>query len=256
MNSNGATKLLVSVRDAAEAEVALAAGAALIDVKEPRRGSLGAADLRTVGEVAQAVSARVAVSVALGELLDARDGGGDERSSNDGAGEGELLYELPEGVSFAKVGLAGCAKVNDWQSLWTARMSALRTSVRPVAVIYADWRTAAAPSPEDVLRVASGGDCAAVLIDTFDKAAGDLFSYWSDSQLEEMIASIRGVAPWAVVAGSLGGASVERAAICRPDYVAVRGAACRGGRTGTVDAECVRELVETLQQPAFAADDL
>ena len=38
------SRLLVSVRSAAEAEVALGAGADLIDVKEPSRGSLGAAD--------------------------------------------------------------------------------------------------------------------------------------------------------------------------------------------------------------------
>ncbi len=38
------TRLLVSVRSAAEAEIALSAGADLIDVKEPSRGSLGAAD--------------------------------------------------------------------------------------------------------------------------------------------------------------------------------------------------------------------
>ena len=35
------TGLLVSVRDAAEAEAALRGGATLIDVKEPRHGSLG-----------------------------------------------------------------------------------------------------------------------------------------------------------------------------------------------------------------------
>ena len=38
--------LLVSVRDAAEAELALAGGADVIDVKEPNRGSLGAAECR------------------------------------------------------------------------------------------------------------------------------------------------------------------------------------------------------------------
>ena len=37
------TGLLVSVRSASEARVALAAGVDVIDVKEPNRGSLGAA---------------------------------------------------------------------------------------------------------------------------------------------------------------------------------------------------------------------
>src|SRR5207244_7336185 len=38
------TGLLVSVRSAAEAETALAGGADVVDVKEPRRGALGPAD--------------------------------------------------------------------------------------------------------------------------------------------------------------------------------------------------------------------
>ena len=41
---DGMTRLLVSVRSAAEAEAALAGGAAVIDVKEPTRGALGRAD--------------------------------------------------------------------------------------------------------------------------------------------------------------------------------------------------------------------
>ena len=64
-------RLLVSVRDAAEAAAALAGGAALIDVKEPARGSLGRADAATIAAVVAAVGGRVPVSVALGELREA-----------------------------------------------------------------------------------------------------------------------------------------------------------------------------------------
>src|SRR5207248_4650901 len=61
-------KLLVSVRNRAEAEAALAGGADLIDVKEPKRGALGAADARTLAAVVAAVAGRRPVSAALGEL--------------------------------------------------------------------------------------------------------------------------------------------------------------------------------------------
>ena len=45
------TRLLVSVRDALEARVAMGAGVDLIDVKEPRRGSLGRASNSVVAAV-------------------------------------------------------------------------------------------------------------------------------------------------------------------------------------------------------------
>jgi hypothetical protein len=65
--------LLVSVRNAAEAEEALAGGADIIDVKEPSRGPLGRADAQNARDVIQTVSGRRLVSVALGELAESSD---------------------------------------------------------------------------------------------------------------------------------------------------------------------------------------
>src|SRR5437879_1712661 len=91
-------KLLISVRSAAEAESALAGGAALIDVKEPERGSLGRASDATIAEVIACVAGRAAVSAALGELLDA----------------GSVPYPDAR-LAFMKWGLAGAAMAGDWQ---------------------------------------------------------------------------------------------------------------------------------------------
>ena len=64
--------LLVSVRNAVEAEVALGGGADWIDVKEPTRGALGAADPQTIQSVIQTVAGRTPVSVAVGEFQELR----------------------------------------------------------------------------------------------------------------------------------------------------------------------------------------
>ena len=125
----GATKLLVSVRDADEARLALGGGADLIDVKEPSRGPLGAADAATIERVSTAVAGRVPTSAALGEL---RDHG--------------PLATLPCGcVDYAKFGLSGCA--GDWTSPLRAALAALPEGVVGVAVCYADWKAACAPDP-------------------------------------------------------------------------------------------------------------
>src|SRR5262249_54204912 len=65
------TRLLVSVRSAAEAVSALDGGADIIDIKEPERGSLGRADNATMTAILDAVSGRKPVSAACGELLEA-----------------------------------------------------------------------------------------------------------------------------------------------------------------------------------------
>ena len=72
-------RLLVSVRNAAEAHCVLGSGADIVDVKEPANGALGMANTATISEIAQLVTERnrqggqpamVEFSVALGEVAD------------------------------------------------------------------------------------------------------------------------------------------------------------------------------------------
>src|SRR3990172_3975966 len=97
--------LLVSVRNADEARIALEGGADVIDVKEPSRGSLGAADAEVVAAVVRAIGGSVPISVAAGELIDHRQSGATSSVS-------------AFGVAYIKLGLAGCAVVSDWPEWW------------------------------------------------------------------------------------------------------------------------------------------
>ena len=232
------TRLLVSVRDAAEARIALDAGAHLIDVKEPRRGSLGAADSGTIADVIRAVAGRAPVSAALGELLSV-----DLmlRMRNRHAGHDDYT-----GLTYAKLGLAGCATVSDWGSQWERAIRALPPGVGSVAVVYADWRAAGAPCPGDVLSEATRLRCRALLIDTFDKASGDLFTHWPIGELASFIAEVREAGLLVVLAGSLSVATISLALRLAPDLIAVRGAACLGSRSGGIDGALVRDLVDLV----------
>ena len=53
------TGLLVSVRNALEAEFAARGGANIIDVKEPARGPLGCADAQTLRNICDAIGQRI-----------------------------------------------------------------------------------------------------------------------------------------------------------------------------------------------------
>jgi uncharacterized protein (UPF0264 family) len=115
-----------------------------------------------------------------------------------------------------------------------------------VAVVYADWQTARAPQPMDVLRIAAELRCPALLIDTWDKSAGDLFAHWSATELHQFIRNARDHQMAIVLAGSLNGSSLAAAAQLGPDLLAVRGAACADGRTGSVTAERVALLKKLI----------
>ena len=84
------TRLLVSVRSAAEAEAALAGGAALIDVKEPDRGALGRADDAVIADVVRAVAGRAPVSAAASQPGGAVSSGGSPAVVVPHPGAGEI----------------------------------------------------------------------------------------------------------------------------------------------------------------------
>jgi hypothetical protein len=250
----GATMdLLVSVRSAAEAEAALAGGAALIDVKEPARGSLGCADEATINAVLRAVAGRRPVSAALGELA--------ENEKKKGKKKGTFIFSraqekmnVPFSLAFAKWGLAGCRGRPDWPGELADTARLLPPGCRPVAVAYADWQRAAAPSPAEVCAFAGARRWGAFLIDTWRKDGTTLLDYLTLDELRELRDRCRAADVPIALAGSLGVDQLRLLRPLRPDWFAVRGAACRGGqRTQAIDAERVRRLVDLLGEFVTAA---
>ena len=225
------TRLLVSVRDASEAAEAVGGGADLVDVKEPGRGSLGAADSDVWAAVRRVVGGQRPLSVALGELLD-----------------DPIVQNAPSshGYQFAKIGLAGCADCRDWPARWSAALRVFPDGVAAVAVVYADAKVAKAPPPFDVLGCAIDIRCRAMLVDTYAKAAGGLFESISSDVLSGLVERARRQGLLVVLGGSLDERSLARALEFAPDFVAVRQAVCRGGRRGSLDRLLVRRLAGQL----------
>ena len=226
------TGLLVSVRNAEEAQAVLDSAVDIVDVKEPTRGSLGRADYDAIAEIRTRVAGRLPLSVALGELLDAERGHGD--------------FDF-EGIRFAKLGLAGCARIADWPRRWCSELERLPSHVVRVAVAYADWETSATPSIEEILSHAPRLQCQVLLIDTFDKQRGNLLDFLSLDQLQQIVAECRRANLLAVLAGSLSGDSLRRAQSVEPDFIAVRGAVCAGERICDIDPQKVRAVKAILQ---------
>ena len=226
------TGLLVSVRDAREAAAALRGGADVIDIKEPLHGSLGAATPACWRNVVRLVDQRLPVSVALGELADSL--------------LTDRLAELPAGICFAKLGLAGCVRQPDWEARWEQAIASLPAAVRPVAVVYADEQRAEAPAAQRIVALAAELGCQAVLVDTFDKRAGSLLEHWTEQRLLGHLDEVAQAGMLTVLAGSLEAELLPRLPLDRVDLLAVRGAVCRGDRTTAVDPRRVSQLAQQL----------
>jgi uncharacterized protein (UPF0264 family) len=192
---------------------------------------LGAAHQTVWHDVCRVVQGRRPLSVALGELLEFTPLG---------------HAAFPADVQFAKLGLAGCARQQDWISLWSKAIETLPDGVAPVAVIYADAAVAHAPTPHAILQQALILGCRVVLVDTFQKTGGDLFEVMQGGELRTVVKYARTCGLTVVLGGSLNEQSMRDALQLDPDFVAFRGAVCRGPRTGSVDRFLVRKLAEQL----------
>jgi len=231
------TGLLVSVRSAAEAWEALRGGADIIDVKEPAIGSLGAASPDNLAAVAEVVQRCKTISAALGELRDL---------------DAESMM-IPAAVRWVKFGLSGCGTDPDWQRnmLSVRRRIEKRSPAKVVAVAYSDWQRAESPSPRVVAQLAQEHRFEAFLIDTFVKDGTTLLDWIPSHVLRVLISELRSQGIRVALAGSIGRTMIEELLLLEPDWIAVRGAVCRGGRVGPVCSDKVLEL-SRLVKGAFA----
>ena len=216
------TKLLVSVQTADEAVHALTAGADLIDVKDTARGPLGQAHHETVTAVLAVVQQRVPVSAALGEW------------EPDSQADACWHFGLP--LSYVKWGLAKSAANPDFTEQFLETRRKLPDGIELVLVAYADHEQAGCIPPAELVKLAKRYRFRAMLFDTFDKTAGALLTHLPIAELAEQIVSLHRSGVQVALGGSLTLEQVPKLLAIEPDWLAIRGAACVGGkRTGALD---------------------
>ena len=221
-----APKLLVSVRDEREVDVIeslspdLRALVGVIDLKEPRHGSLGKASRETATQVLKLISNKTVCSAALGELV-----------------EDDLIQpsqSLPSGFNFAKLGLANANSLTNWQQRWQQQMDGLPTGTASVAVVYLDHQSCNAPTPDAICQLASEYGCQGVLLDTFDKSAGGFADHIGSSDLRKLLQEIHQKQMFSVLAGSIDRHMLPIAMSFSPTMIGVRGAVCELDRSGSL----------------------
>jgi len=231
--------LLVSVRSDEEATEAIAGGATIIDVKEPLHGSLGCASPDVIAKVAGVVGQDRPWTMACGEL---RDGGSFILEHLR-----RTLAMLPASAvppAAVKIGLAGMAGT-DWRRDVQTLFSELPLGPERVIVAYADWASAMAPTPEEVIQAAVSNGCATLLIDTADKSARGLLSLAPAGQVDGWLSLARREGLQVALAGRITIDEIDAAVALRPDVVALRSAVCSNGafgsgRLGNVCGQLVR----------------
>jgi dihydroneopterin aldolase len=217
---------LASVRDPAEAEMALLAGADIIDVKDPAQGALGAVDRDTSMAIVSAVAGRRPVSATIGDV----------------PMEPERILSAVEdrvalGFDFVKIGLFPGGDPR-------ACLAALRPLAERaplVLVLFAD----AMPTFDPVAAAAVIG-ARGIMLDTAKKSFGSLRIHLGMRDLSAFVASAKADGLLAGLAGSLARDDVVPLLALRPDLLGFRGALCQGSRNAALDPDActaIRALI-------------
>ena len=228
-------RLLVSVRNAAEALAAVQGGADLVDVKDPNAGSLGAAPIKDFHEIHTAVSGERPVTAALGD-------------ANDETAIEKIARTFADaGAAFVKVGFAGIDNARRVRTLTEAVTRGVRAASNGTAVVmvaYADERRVGALSPPALTEMASVAGVEGLLIDTADKRGPGLRDLVGSRTLTAWVAEAHNAGLFAALAGKLTADDLGFVRDAGADIAGVRGAACEGGRAGEVVASRVWLLRE------------
>ncbi|GAB5405404.1 MAG: (5-formylfuran-3-yl)methyl phosphate synthase [Aureliella sp.] len=231
---SGSPALLVSVRDAREAKLALASGVDWIDLKNPAAGALGAPSVENLRDVGNVLRNHPYRSVALGELAD---------WSN--AKQTLAPSVMNAGFPVAKFGLAGMASRGQLRGALVAASEDLGPTVDLVPVIYGDYAQCDAPAPDAVLDSALAIDSSYVLIDTHEKNGKSLLDWMTVSDVERIVHRASKAGVKTVVAGSIRLEHLSDLIHAGAFAIGIRGAVCSGDRA---DGMCSEKLAEWTQR--------
>ena len=220
------TRMLASVANAAEASAVLQLGADVVDLKDPRRGALGAVSPETAREAIAAVAGRCETSSALGDppydqeaLLTA------------------IRAYAAAGVDYVKLAVDAGTLDRLGESL-----RQIAHDVQLVGMMFADEK------PDfDLLAQLSALGFKGAMLDTRDKSRGRLLAHLEVVQLNQFCLQCRALRLMSGLAGSLEAPDIPRLLLVHPDVLGFRGALCHAhDRRGAIDPHAVtliRDLI-------------
>lgn len=207
---------LASVTSVEEAFAAFAAGADVIDCKDPSSGALGRLDPAIVSAIVGAVGHLVPVSATIGDTFE-----------NDAARAAAAELMAATGVAIVKCGFSGAA--GD-----AAAAAALAQADLGKARLFAVLMADKAGDFSLVPQLAASGFIG-VMLDTAEKSSGSLPQIMAAERIEAFLVIARAYHLATGLAGSLREGDIGELAAMRPDILGFRGALCTGGRTGALD---------------------
>lgn len=236
-------KLLVSVVNKREALEAIKGGAHIVDVKNPKEGSLGANFPRVIRQVKEVVPDNVEASATIGDM-----------PNLPGTASLAALGATVSGVDYVKVGLFGVKTSAEATILMREVCRAVKDcndASKVIAAGYADFNKVGCLNPLKLPRVACKAEADGVMIDVKMKnSESKLFGFLGDKELKKFVDEAHNFNLIGALAGSLDKQDVPLLCDLGADVVGVRRAVCskRDRLNGEVQRKAVSEFAKEIRK--------
>jgi hypothetical protein len=221
-----------------EARSALLGGADILDVKNPKEGSLGANFPWAIRAVVDLADGRVPVSATIGDL-----------DFKPGTASLAALGAAVAGADYIKAGLLGVKTPEQAEEMLQGIVRSVKDydpAKRVVASGYSDYLRAGSISPILLPEAAAKAGADVVMVDTAIKDGRPTFDFMGEQDLASFVALGHANGLQVALAGSIGFAHLELLRRLDPDIIGVRGIVCGGDRNAAVQKELVEKVKREL----------
>ena len=225
-----------------EALEAIAGGADIIDVKNPKEGALGANYPWVIKRIKEVTPKNLEVSCTLGEV-----------GNLPGSVSLAALGAASLGVDYIKVGLYGIKTPKEAVFLLQTVSRAAKecnSNIKIAVAGYADAKKSNTIDPMLIPEIANKAQVEVAMLDTSTKNGKNLFDYLTIEQLKKFVDSAHSFSLKTALAGSLRKQDLPVIYGLGTDIAGLRGAACTNSNrvTGQITRKLVSELVDVVRQ--------
>jgi uncharacterized protein (UPF0264 family) len=231
-------KLLVSPRDLEEAKAVIRGNADIVDVKNPKEGSLGANFpwvIRSIKELVEKEGGNgMKMSAAIGDF-----------HYKPGTASLAALGAASVGADYIKIGLFKIKTREEAIDLLSGVVKAVKgfdPTKKVVSAFYSDYKRINSISPFEITEIGKVVDIDVSMVDTGIKDGKSTFEFLDEDELQTFVSESKALGLETALAGSFTFEDIPALKAIAPDILGVRGMVCGGDRTSQMQEELVTEL--------------
>ncbi len=236
-------KVLVSPKDIEEAKAVISGNADIVDVKNPKEGSLGANFPWVIKSIKQLVEEKgngMKMSAAIGDF-----------DYKPGTASLAALGAAASGAEYIKIGLHKIKTREEAIDLLTGVVKAVKDfdpTKKVVSAFYADYKRINSISPFEIAEIGKEVDMDVAMVDTGIKDGRTTLEFLSEDELKSFVSESKSLGLVTALAGALKFDDIPVIKAINPDILGVRGMVCGGNRDDSVQVELVTKLKKMVAE--------